>query len=151
MTGRNERKVAYDATLGLAEISLVRDILSRVVPPTGFEPVTMPYDGTAVFIELRRPSHRGIERRKHSIPRLEPTLRPATDREPQGFRCATRLAGMARRPGEAMISRPASPSSWRLQFLTKIGYVSQFVSQINTLFTTKFRNHGGQGKIGWQS
>ena len=25
--------------------------------------------------------------------------------EPQGFRCATRLAGMARRPGEAMISR----------------------------------------------
>jgi hypothetical protein len=27
---------------------------------------------------------------------------------------------MARRPGEAMISRPASPSSWRLQFLMEM-------------------------------
>ena len=33
--------------------------------------------------------------------------------KPQGFRCATRLAGMARRPGEAMISRSVSPPSWR--------------------------------------
>jgi hypothetical protein len=54
--------------------------LSRVVPPTGFEPVTMPYEGTALSIELRRHPQRGIERRKHSIPRLEPTLRLATDR-----------------------------------------------------------------------
>jgi hypothetical protein len=45
--------------------------------------------------------------------RLAATLKPATDRNLKALGAPPGLLGMARRPGEAMISRPVSPSSWK--------------------------------------